>query len=133
MTVTGLSLPSRQGDSAVVEILRRFGADVTLKGDALSVSARPLRGVTVNVGETPDLVPALAVAAVAATGQTVLENAGRLRLKESDRIATVCAAVNALGGSLKAVQNCAAAWSTQAAITASRCSEPCWRRNAGSP
>ena len=98
MTVTGLSLPSRQGDSAVVEILRRFGADVTLKGDALSVSARPLRGVTVDVGETPDLVPALAVAAVAATGQTVLENAGRLRLKESDRIATVCAAVNALGG-----------------------------------
>ena len=46
----------------------------------------------------PDMVPALAAAAMFAAGQTVLTHAERLRFKESDRLATTAAAVNALGG-----------------------------------
>ncbi|MBP5211291.1 MAG: hypothetical protein J6Z30_00390, partial [Pyramidobacter sp.] len=144
IAVRGLSYPSLQGDSAVVEILRRFGADVkdeevhykedsnavkketfhdfigTLPGEllwnkkkdedngpgtqefvpaAISVNAYyELEGITIDVSDIPDLVPALAVTAMAAKGRTTFTNAGRLRLKESDRIASVCAAVNALGG-----------------------------------
>ncbi len=112
--VSRLMLPSHQGDSAVVEILRRMGADVSVqeaiindtntvkasawKRDGATISACARKGITVDVSDIPDLVPALAVAAMAAKGRTVFENAGRLRLKESDRIASVCAAVNALGG-----------------------------------
>ena len=98
VSVSGLKLPSKQGDSAVVELLRRFGADVSVEGDVVTVKSRCLRGVTIDVSDVPDLVPALAVAAMAADGRTTFTNAGRLRLKESDRIASVCAAVNALGG-----------------------------------
>lgn len=98
ITVTGLSLPSRQGDCAIVDILRCFGANVIVSGSSISVTQAPLHGTVIDVGNTPDLVPAIAIAAAAASGRTVITNAGRLRLKESDRIASVCGAINALGG-----------------------------------
>lgn len=53
---------------------------------------------TVDAANIPDLVPALAACACAAKKEMRFINAQRLRIKESDRIATVVAAVNALGG-----------------------------------
>ena len=102
ITVTGLSLPSLQGDSAIVGILRSFGADIRADGNSITANPAPLHGTEIDVGDTPDLVPAIAIAAAAAHGRTLITNAGRLRLKESDRIASVCGALNALGGSARA-------------------------------
>ena len=50
-----------------------------------------------DVSQTPDLAPALAVLAAFAQGQTSFINAARLRLKESDRIASICAMLSACG------------------------------------
>ncbi len=50
------------------------------------------------VTDVPDLLPALAVAAGASTGRTVFRGAARLRLKESDRLQSICAGLNAIGG-----------------------------------
>jgi 3-phosphoshikimate 1-carboxyvinyltransferase len=60
-----------------------------------------LRGRTIDVRDTPDLVPPLAAIAANATGTTVIANAGRLRLKESDRLKTVRAALTAMGASVE--------------------------------
>jgi 3-phosphoshikimate 1-carboxyvinyltransferase len=100
ITVTGLKFPSSQGDSAVLSMLRRFGAEVTVSGGSVTAAAPAagLHGTEIDAGETPDLVPALAVAAAAARGVTRFTRVGRLRLKESDRIASVCGTLNALGG-----------------------------------
>ncbi len=101
VTVTGLKHPSRQGDSAVLAMLKNFGADVRLGASSVTVAPPRdggLRETTLDVGDTPDLVPALAIAAAAVNGTTRIVNAGRLRLKESDRIASVCAALQSLGG-----------------------------------
>lgn len=98
ISAAGLTFPSAQGDSAVLDFLRRFGAPADFRGQTASVSAAVLHGADIDVGGTPDLVPALAVAAAAARGTSRFINAGRLRLKESDRIASVCGALNALGG-----------------------------------
>lgn len=85
--VTGLDRRSAQGDRAVVDILRGFeGA-----GEA-----------RVDCANIPDLVPPLAVAAAGRRGVTRFVGAGRLRLKESDRIAAVCACIEALGGRARA-------------------------------
>ena len=46
----------------------------------------------------PDLIPVLSVLAALAEGETVIEHAGRLRLKESDRLASTAAMLSALGG-----------------------------------
>ena len=52
------------------------------------------------VGETPDLLPILAVLGACATSETRLVNAARLRLKESDRLASVSALLRALGSTV---------------------------------
>lgn len=99
VTVTGLNPDSPQGDKAIVDLLRRFGAEVEVSGD--SVTARHngrLHACEVNVSEVPDLLPVLAVAAAAAEGTTVFTGASRLRLKESDRIASTAAMIRSLGG-----------------------------------
>jgi 3-phosphoshikimate 1-carboxyvinyltransferase len=100
ITVTNLNLRSPQGDRAVVEILRRFGADVQVNDDAVTARPGKLRGITVDAAEIPDLVPVLTAVAVAATGETRFIRAGRLRIKESDRLKTVCALFTALGADI---------------------------------
>ena len=81
-----------------------LGSDIRVEGlDA--ASAQGDRAVTGLLGQpeidasgVPDLVPALAAAAAALPGRTRITGAARLRLKESDRLATVAAFINALGG-----------------------------------
>ncbi len=97
VTVSGLSLSSAQGDKAILSLLRRFGATVTESADSVTVSPAPLHGIDVDASQIPDLVPVLAATAAVARGTTVIHHAERLRLKESDRLQTTCAMLNALG------------------------------------
>jgi len=98
--VTGLSLDSPQGDKAILTALRGFGAAVEAKESAVTISPAPLVGCELDVGETPDLLPILAVLGACASGETRLVNAARLRLKESDRLASTSAMLRTLGGSV---------------------------------
>ena len=98
ITVEGLSLTSSQGDRAVVDILRAFGAQVTEGDNSVTVQKGALRGITIDAAPIPDLIPALSAVAAAAEGTTYIENAGRLRLKESDRLKSTAALLSALGG-----------------------------------
>lgn len=98
ITVTGLRMDSLQGDSAVSDILKRFGAEVTVQGDAVTVRKGKLKGIDIDAEHIPDLVPVLAVVACGAEGETRFYNAERLRAKESDRIETTKNALTALGG-----------------------------------
>lgn len=75
----GLNEKSLQGDRAIVEMLNRLGGEI-------------------DVSDTPDLVPALAVAAAAHPGTTRITGAARLRIKESDRLRTVADMLKNLGG-----------------------------------
>ncbi|MEG1593415.1 MAG: 3-phosphoshikimate 1-carboxyvinyltransferase, partial [Oscillibacter sp.] len=97
VTLTGLPAASPQGDKEMVAILRRFGARVSTE-NGVSVSAGTLRGQTVDVSEIPDLLPILAVVAAGSAGETRFVNAGRLRMKESDRLQSTAALLRALGG-----------------------------------
>lgn len=97
VTVRGLPETSHQPDRAIAGLLRRFGAQVNLAQNAVHVAKGTLRGITVDVSQTPDLAPVLAVLGAAAEGTTRLENAARLRLKESNRLASTYAMLQALG------------------------------------
>ena len=98
MTVEGLNLQSSQGDRGVLDVLRRFGAEVTEHGDTVTVRRGTLRGVTIDASPIPDLIPVLSVVASVAEGETRVENAYRLRLKESDRLKSTADLLRALGG-----------------------------------
>ncbi|MBO5223440.1 MAG: 3-phosphoshikimate 1-carboxyvinyltransferase [Clostridia bacterium] len=98
VTVKGLDKDSKQGDKAIVEILKAFGADVTFDENGLTVSKSDLIGIDVDAKDIPDMVPALCVLASVAKGTTRIYNAQRLRIKESDRIKSVVEMINNLGG-----------------------------------
>lgn len=102
VTVEGLSLSSAQGDKAICDILRRFGAEVQLSGHSVFVRRREKLPIEFDAADTPDLVPVVAALATAAEGETHIVNAERLRLKESDRLQTTEELINALGGHAEA-------------------------------
>jgi 3-phosphoshikimate 1-carboxyvinyltransferase len=89
VTVSGLNTNSRQGDRRIIEILRDMGADIRVEGETVIANPSVLHAREVDASDIPDLVPILSVAASVADGKTVIYNASRLRLKESDRIESV--------------------------------------------
>lgn len=95
----GLSADSRQGDRAIVSLLRQAGFSVENNDTAWRVSGgerrQPLR---VDAEAIPDLAPIVAVLASALPGQTVIYNAERLIHKESNRLQSVQELLTALGG-----------------------------------
>jgi 3-phosphoshikimate 1-carboxyvinyltransferase len=103
--------PTRTG---LLDVLARMGADVRLERERLAagepvadirVRGRRLRGTRVAAEEVPrliDEVPALAVAAAFADGDTVIEGAGELRVKEVDRLAALVGELTALGAAVQA-------------------------------
>lgn len=97
VTVTRLNMDSTQGDRKIVDLLRAFGARVEQTEDAVTVHPGHLQGVVIDAAEIPDLVPVLTAVAAAASGETRIIHAERLRIKESDRLKTVCALFTALG------------------------------------
>ncbi len=93
----GLNTKSLQGDLKVLELLARFGADVAVRGDTVTVSEGDLKGIEVDAAAIPDLITALVVVAAAAKGTTTIINAGRLRIKESDRLSALAQYLISLG------------------------------------
>ena len=98
--------PRRTG---LLHVLRAMGADIVEEGAGeqggepladLRVRHAPLRGIEVPVEHVPDMIdefPALFIAAACAEGATVVRGAAELRVKESDRIATMATGLRALG------------------------------------
>ena len=103
--VTGLDPDSLQGDKAVFELLQSFGAVCGREGEAFCVSPGTLRPLEIDASAIPDLVPVLSVVAAAAPGVSRIYNASRLRLKESDRIESVCRLLRALGGEVEETED----------------------------
>lgn len=97
-TVTGLPLDDPQGDRAVLDHLEALGCTVQRADDEATVEGpTTLEPVEADLGDTPDLFPALAAVAAGADGTTRLTGAGHLRHKESDRIAAMVDALEAVG------------------------------------
>jgi len=94
--VRGLAHPSVQGDARFLDILQSMGCEVAY-GDEIAVRGAALRGGTFDCNATPDIVPTLAAIAPLANGLVEIVNIANLRVKESDRIATVASELRKLG------------------------------------
>ena len=105
VSISGLDTESRQGDRAVISVLREMGAEIEFGKGKITVYPSRLHGISIDAADIPDLVPILSVAAAVAEGETVIYNASRLRLKESDRIESVCATLSALGADIRATND----------------------------
>ena len=98
ITVGGL-YPNKQGDAAIIPILQDMGANLEWdrKQGEVRVNKSQLTGVTVDVGMTPDLVPTLAVLGALSGGEMVIENAGHVRFKETDRLHAMTVELGRMG------------------------------------
>jgi 3-phosphoshikimate 1-carboxyvinyltransferase len=108
ITLGGVGLnPTR---TALVALLRRMGADVEMAvtdgvgpeptGELRVRGGRPLSAVTIGGDDVPPLIdelPLIAIAMAAADGTSELRDAGELRVKESDRIASTVAGLRLIG------------------------------------
>ena len=103
--VKGLNADSVQGDKAVLDVLKAFGAEVSGSAEGVTVKKGTLRGIELDASQIPDAVPALAAVAALCEGTTRICHAERLRLKESDRIRTTMHMLRALGGDVTETQD----------------------------
>ena len=87
VSVAGMAADSRQGDRVILDYRRQL-----MERDT---------DVTLDMSGCPDLLPPLAAWAALRPGTTVLANAGRLRMKESDRLHSVTAVLSALGAHVR--------------------------------
>lgn len=85
----GLNTKSLQGDKQIVSILRDMGCNVEVLDEGYRFNQSKLQGCTIDLNNCPDLGPILSTCASYASGETNIVNAGRLRIKESDRIAAM--------------------------------------------
>ncbi|MDO4481346.1 MAG: 3-phosphoshikimate 1-carboxyvinyltransferase [Bacillota bacterium] len=105
ITCTGLSMNSLQGDKEICSILEKFGAEIKISEDNITVIPGRLKGTEIDASQVPDLVPAIAAVAAGAEGHTVIRNAGRLRLKESDRLKAVSQVLAGLGADIRETED----------------------------
>jgi len=98
VTVEGAQ-PSAQGDTAVVDVLDRMGANIDWDRDAgeITVAGGELSGVEVDVGDTPDLLPTIAAVGAVADGDTRILNCEHVRFKETDRVSAMAEELGKLG------------------------------------
>jgi len=95
VTVANLERRSLQGDRAIVEILMEMGADLKVRDECVELEGTgSLEAVQVDAKDIPDLAPVSAVLGCYANGRTVIRNARRLRIKESDRIESLVTELN---------------------------------------
>ena len=102
VTVENVPVPSLQGDAMIVPLLGRMGCEVTRSGNGITLQGSDrLQGISVDMGDMPDVVPTLAVVAAFAHGTTVISNIAHLRIKECDRLAAVVKELSRLGASVE--------------------------------
>ena len=84
-----MNLESLQGDRKIIEDIKALGGSVVVEDDYIKALPLNLTGNTLDFSQSPDLGPVLSVLASVCSGNTTFINAGRLRIKECDRITCV--------------------------------------------
>ena len=99
--VDGLGMNSLQGDAMFVDILGKMGCAVKKNDNWLEVEGGKLKGIDVDMNDTPDVVQTLAAVAVFAEGKTRIRNVHNLRYKETDRISAIVNEMKKVGVNVK--------------------------------
>ena len=90
--IDGLNPDSKQGDKKIVEIIGKLGYN-------------NIGWFDVDAKDIPDIVPILCVLGTFCQGTSYIRNAGRLRIKESDRLASISDCINRLGGDVTVIDD----------------------------
>ena len=102
--------------AGILAVLHRMGANISLENIRtdvetmadIIVESSELHGTEIGGAEVPTLIdelPIIAIAAMVANGMTTVRNAEELKVKETNRIATICEMITALGGNIESTED----------------------------
>jgi 3-phosphoshikimate 1-carboxyvinyltransferase len=98
ITVGNLKANSVQGDRHFLDILSQMGCYVNYREGGVEVTRdKALTGLSLDMGDYPDIAPTLAIVAAFAKGKTEITNIGHLRYKETDRINNTATELRKMG------------------------------------
>ncbi|AJA49868.1 3-phosphoshikimate 1-carboxyvinyltransferase [Clostridium pasteurianum DSM 525 = ATCC 6013] len=96
-----LNSSSRQGDKEVIDIIKRMEGSLINGSSSIVAKTSNTKATVIDASQCPDIIPVLAVLAAVSEGTTEIINAGRLRIKESDRLTAITTELNKLGADLE--------------------------------
>ncbi len=103
--IKGLDFADHQGDKEIFTFLQKMGAKITHTPEGVIVNSNELRGIDIDMNNTPDALPALAVTGCFAKGTTRLLNVAQARLKECDRINGIATELSKMGANIEELQD----------------------------
>ena len=91
IVISGLSTLSTQADKIILDVLKKFGAEIEIeKSTKIKVSSALKNPFQMDLTNAPDLFPVLAVLACGANGVSIIQGTHRLVNKESNRLQSIC-------------------------------------------
>lgn len=100
--IKDLNINSLQGDKEVIDILGRMGVKFYTYKDSIKCKAEDeLISTTIDASQCPDIIPVLTLVAAVSKGKTEIINAGRLRIKECDRLKAITNELNKIGANIE--------------------------------
>jgi 3-phosphoshikimate 1-carboxyvinyltransferase len=102
VTVKNLDYTTKQGDKQILGLLKKLSVEGTVCPNAITItgSGKLFDAIDVDAREIPDLIPVCAALACFADGTSVIHDAQRLRLKESDRLASLHSELGKMGAAI---------------------------------
>lgn len=106
IALKNLDITDKQGDKEVLNVAKKFGAEVVVKDDEIIIECKTkLKGQVIDMNNIPDALPALAVLGCFAQGETRLINVEQARFKETDRIHVMATELKKLGANIKELKD----------------------------
>ncbi len=101
INLEGLDSKDLQGDRRLLSILEKMGAKLSISSHNIRVHKASLKGLDIDANDIPDLVPTLAVLGTQAEGVTRILNVPQARFKETDRLHSITAGLQAMGAHIE--------------------------------
>lgn len=98
-----IDLNSLQGDKVIIEVLQRMGVSLNIKNKLNEIEVfggEEIHNTVIDARDCPDIIPVLTVLASVGNGTTEVINAGRLRIKECDRLKAITTELNKIGADI---------------------------------
>jgi 3-phosphoshikimate 1-carboxyvinyltransferase len=99
--VDNLDMDSSQADKEIMHALDMMGAQVKIKGNRVTAEKSYMRGIEMDLSDSPDMFPMVSSLCAVAQGRSTLTGLGRLRIKESDRLQAMAEGLRAMGARIQ--------------------------------
>ena len=100
-----INLNSLQGDKQIIKIIREMGGNIKINDNSIIAYNSSTNGMVIDASQIPDLIPIISVMACLSRGTTIINNAHRLRIKESDRLKSIASELSKIGGRIKELKD----------------------------